>query len=62
MIDTVNLYYAATQTKILMTDGSLMKVESIAECPPCSILQNFWPALTIIGLEILFLSSFLVAA
>ena len=26
-----------------MTDGSLMKFESIAECSPLSILQNFWP-------------------
>ena len=34
------------KTKILMTDGSLMKVESIAECSPWSILQNFWPALS----------------
>ena len=31
--------------KILMTNGSLMKVESIAECSPWSILQYFWPAL-----------------
>ena len=29
------------KTKILMTDGSLMKVESIAECSPWSILQFF---------------------
>ena len=28
-----------------MTNGSLMKVESIAECSPWSILQYFWPAL-----------------
>ena len=34
------------QTKILMTNGSLMKVESIAECSPWSILQYFWPALS----------------
>ena len=35
-----------------MTNGSLMKAESIAECSPWSILQNFWPALSyIIGLE-----------
>ena len=27
--------------KILMTNGSLMKVESIAECSPWSILQYF---------------------
>ena len=29
-----------------MTNGSLMKVKSIAECSPWSILQYFWPALT----------------
>ena len=29
------------KTKILMTNGSLMKVESIAECSPWSILQFF---------------------
>ena len=29
-----------------MTNGSLMKVESIAECSPWSILQYFWPALS----------------
>ena len=34
------------KTKILMTNGSLMKVKSIAECSPWSILQYFWPALT----------------
>ena len=28
-----------------MTNGSLMKVESIAECSRWSILQYFWPAL-----------------
>ena len=33
-------------TKILMTNGSLMKVESIAECSKGSILQYFWPALS----------------
>ena len=32
------------KTKILMTNGSLLKVESIAECSPWSILQYFWPA------------------
>ena len=32
-------------TKILMTNGSLMKVESIAERSPQSSLQYFWPAL-----------------
>ena len=34
------------KTKILMTNGGLMKVESIAECSPWSILQYFWPALS----------------
>ena len=29
------------KTTILMTNGSLMKVESIAECSPWSILQYF---------------------
>ena len=29
-----------------MTLGSLMKVNSIAECSKGSILQNFWPALS----------------
>ena len=29
-----------------MTNGSLMKAESIAECSPWSILQYFWPALS----------------
>ena len=28
-----------------MTNGNLMKVESIAECSPWSILQYIWPAL-----------------
>ena len=28
------------KTKILMTNGSLIKVESIAECSPLSILCN----------------------
>ena len=28
-----------------MANGILMKVESIAECSPWSILQYFWPAL-----------------
>ena len=28
-----------------MAIGSLMKVESIAECSPWSILQYLWPAL-----------------
>ena len=34
------------KTKILLTNGRLMKVESIAECSPCSILQYFWSALS----------------
>ena len=34
------------KTKVLMENGSLMKVESIAECSPWSILQYFWPALS----------------
>ena len=29
-----------------MANGSLMKVESIAECSKGSILQYFWPALS----------------
>ena len=29
-----------------MTNGSLMKVKSIAECSLWSILQYFWPALS----------------
>ena len=29
-----------------MTNGSLMKVKSIAECSPWTILQYFWPALS----------------
>ena len=29
-----------------MTNGSLMKVESIAECSPWGILQYFWSALS----------------
>ena len=29
-----------------MTNGSLMKVKSIAESSPWSILQYFWPALS----------------
>ena len=29
-----------------MTNGSLMKVKSIAECSHWSILQYFWPALS----------------
>ena len=32
------------KTKVLMANGSLMKVQSIAECSPWNILQNFWPS------------------
>ena len=34
------------KTYVLMTNDSLMKVESMAECSPWSILQYFWPALS----------------
>ena len=34
------------KTKVLIANGSLMKVESIAECSPWSILQYFWPSLS----------------
>ena len=34
------------KTKISITKGSLMKVESIAECSPWSLLQYFQPALS----------------
>ena len=34
------------KTQILMTNGRLMNVESIAECSPWNILQYFWPALS----------------
>ena len=33
------------KTNILMANGSSIKVETIAECSPWSILQYFWPAL-----------------
>ena len=47
--------------KILMTNGSLMKIKSIAECSPWSTLQYFWPALSNkgFGLENQFLVIFL---
>ena len=38
-----NGHWKKDKTKILMTNGRLMKVESIAEW---SILQYFWPALS----------------
>ena len=31
---------------MFMTNGSLMKVQIIAECSAWSILQYFWPALS----------------
>ena len=34
-----------------MTNGSLIKVKSIAECSKGSNLQYFWPAFAKIGLE-----------
>ena len=34
------------KSKILITNGRLMKVERIAECSLWSILQYFWPALS----------------
>ena len=30
----------------MVANGSLMKVENIAECSPWSTLQYFWPALS----------------
>ena len=40
----INGHSKIDKTKILMTNGSSMQVESIAECSPWSILQYFWPA------------------
>ena len=45
-----------------MTNGSLMKVESIAECSPWNILQYSWPALSDNRMENQDWSSILVAA
>ena len=54
--EKVDLIYSETcvkghskkdKTMILMTNGSLMKVESIAECSLWSILQYFRPALNL---------------
>ena len=42
----LNGHSKINKTKVLMTNGSLMKVESIAECSPWSILQYFCPALS----------------
>ena len=53
---TFTLYYSKTcvkrplknrQTEVFMTNGSLMKVECIAECSFWSILQYFSPALKV---------------
>ena len=45
LVDTVkpvqNDHSKIDKTKILMTNGGLMHVESIAECSPWSILQYF---------------------
>ena len=43
----VNGHSKTDKTKILMTNGSLMKFKSIAECSPWSILQCFWPSLSV---------------
>ena len=37
----VNSLSKIDKTKVLMTNGSLMKVESIEKCSPSSILQYF---------------------
>ena len=50
------------KTKVLMGNGSLMKVESIAECSKGSILQYFWPALSDNRSWKTILAFFLVAA
>ena len=39
-------YSKIDKTEILMTNGNSMKVKSIAECSPWSILQYLWPALS----------------
>ena len=44
VVNTVK--HVLRQNKILITNGSLMKVESIAEWSPLSILKYFWPALS----------------
>ena len=41
-----NSHSKIDKTNILMTNVSLMKVKSIAECSTWSILQFFWPALS----------------
>ena len=42
----LNGHLKIDKTQVLMENGSLMKVESIAECSHWSILQYFWPALS----------------
>ena len=42
----LNDHWKIDKNRILMTNGSLMKVESIAEGSIWSILQYFWPALS----------------
>ena len=37
--------FLVTEYAALMTNGSLMKGENIAECSPWNILQYAWPAL-----------------
>ena len=41
----LNLPLKNDKTKYFMTNGGLMKVKSIAECSPWSILQYFRPVL-----------------
>ena len=47
------------KTKVFMKNGCLMKVKSIAECSPWSILQYFELHQAIIGIENQFLVFFL---
>ena len=47
------------KTKVLKTNGSLMKVESIAECSKRAFCNTFDLHLAIIGLENQFLDFFL---
>ena len=42
----LNGHSKVDKAKILMTNGSLLKVETITECSLWSILQCFWPALS----------------
>ena len=47
------------ETKVLKTDGSLMKVESIAECPLGAFCNTFDLHYAIIGLENQYIAFFL---